>query len=143
MNDSNQVPKWFFVAAILAIFWQIMGVMAYLQTVMLTGEDVFKLPRAEQIIIINTPSWAIAAFAIAVFSGLIGSVLLLLKQSISFHFFVLSLCAVIVQMYHAFFIMDSIAVFGPGGMIMPIMIIVIAILLIWLAHFAKSKFWIK
>lgn len=143
MNDSIKIPMWFIVVAALAIVWEAMGVMAYIQTLTMTADDLFKLPSAEQTLINTTPEWANAAFAIAVFSGFIGALMLLLKKSIAIPFLVLSLLAVLAQMYNAFFIMDSFAVFGPGGVIMPIMVIVIAILLVWLAHSAKSKQWIK
>lgn len=143
MNESIKIPTWFFVAAALAVAWEAMGVMAFIQTITITAEELFAKPEAEQILINTTPEWANAAFAIAVFSGFIGSVLLLLKKSMAMHFFVLSLFSVIAQMYNAFFIMDSFAVFGPGETVMPIMVIIVAILLIWLAYFAKSKCWIK
>jgi len=142
MNDSINVPGWFIIVAVLAVLWEAMGVMAFIQTITMTADDLFALSVAEQTLYNTTPDWANAAFAIAVFSGLIGALLLVFKKSIALPFLVLSLLAVLVQMYNAFFIMDSFAVFGPGGVIMPIMVIVIAILLIWLAHFAKSKQWI-
>ncbi len=134
---------WFIIVAVLAVIWDAMGVMAYINTMTITAEGMAKMTEAEQAIHNATPAWANGAFAIAVFGGLIGSLLLLLKKSLALPVLILSLVAILVQMYNAFFIMDSYAVFGPGGTIMPIMIIVIAMLLVWLAKSAKSKNWIN
>lgn len=134
---------WFIIAAVLAVVWDAMGVMAYISTMTISAEDMAKMTEAEQAIHKATPAWANGAFAIAVFGGLIGSLLLLLKKSLALPVLIVSLLAILVQMFNAFFIMDSYAVFGPGGTIMPIMVIVIAVLLVWLAISAKSKKWIN
>ena len=57
-------------------------------------------------------------------------------------FLQLSLLGVLVQMYHAFFMSNSFEVFGPGGMIMPVMVVVIAIYLVVLSRQAATKNWI-
>ena len=43
----------------------------------------------------------------------------------------------------AIFMSKSFEVFGPGGMIMPIMVIVIAAYLVYLARQAKDKGWLS
>ena len=143
MNKTINIPKWFYGAVGVAILWNAMGVMAYLQTMTITPEAMAAMSQAEQDIHNATPAWANAAFAIAVFGGLLGSLLLILKKSWAIPVLILSLVAILIQMYNAFFIMDSFSVFGPGGLIMPIMIIVIAFLLVGLSKSAKSKGWIS
>ncbi|MBL4660096.1 MAG: hypothetical protein JKY19_07050 [Alcanivoracaceae bacterium] len=143
MSNSIKIPAWFYMVATVAVIWDAMGVWAYINTMTLSAAALAAMPFVEQEIHNATPAWANAAFAIAVFGGLIGSVLLLLKKSLALPVLIVSLLAILVQMYNAFFIMDSFAVFGPGGMIMPIMVIVIAVFLVWLAKSAKSKSWIN
>jgi hypothetical protein len=142
MNNIIIIPKWFYIVSAVAVLWDAMGVMAYIQTMTITPEALAKMPLAEQDIHNATPAWANGAFAMAVFGGLIGSILLLLKKSFALPVLLISLVAILVQMFNAFFIMDSLAVFGPGGVIMPIMIIVIAVFLVWLAISAKTKGWL-
>ena len=49
---------------------------------------------------------------------------------------------VIVQMTHGF--MSEIeGVYGPGGIIMPIMIIGIAVILVWYSNLADKKGWLS
>lgn len=149
MSDINtdhtnlEIPTWFKVVCILAIVWNLMGVMAFMATVMITPQMLAELPQAEQDLHNATPGWATAAFGVAVWAGVLGSIALLLKKALAIPILILSLLAILVQMYHAFFISNSFAVFGPGGMIMPTMVITIASVLIVLATNAKSKHWLN
>ena len=47
----------------------------------------------------------------------------------------------VVQMFHAFFMSNSFEVYGPGGLVMPVMVLVIAIYLVTLAAKAKAHRW--
>jgi len=67
--------------------------------------------------------------------------LLLLKRNLAGLFLQLSLAGVLVQMFHSFFMSKSFEVFGPGGMVMPIMVMLIAIYLVILAAMAKNNRW--
>lgn len=127
--------------AILALIWNLLGVMAFVGQMLTTPEQIAELPLAEQNLYAATPIWATLAFAIAVFSGALGSVALLMKKAFCYQLFVLSFMGVVVQMFHAFFISDSYQVYGPGGMIMPIMVLVIALVLVRFAAKANNNNW--
>lgn len=143
MSDSNKIkaPKWFMIVAAVLLVWNIFGVVAYIMHVTMSPEALAALPEAQRQIYENTPDWATAAFAIAVNGGVLGCLLLLLKRSLAGLFLQLSLAAVLVQMFHAFFMSNSFAVFGPGGLVMPVMVIVFAIYLVMLAAKAKAHRW--
>ena len=143
MIQSENIPKWFKTVAIIAIIWNLMGVMAFVLQTMMTSEMIALLPEAEQKLYENIPVWATVAFACAVWGGFFGSALLFAKKQHAFIVLSLSLVGVIVQMYHNFIIIDSISVYGPGGMIMPLIVLIIAAYLVYLANDAKSKSWIS
>jgi hypothetical protein len=46
-------------------------------------------------------------------------------------------------MFHSFFLSESFEVYGPGSAIMPIMVILIAIYLVWLANKAQKNSWLS
>jgi hypothetical protein len=54
-----------------------------------------------------------------------------------------TLVGILVQLYHSFFICNSFEVFGPGGLIMPVMVVIIGVLLIWLSRKATSQNWLN
>lgn len=140
-EDTIEAPTWFMVVAGVLLVWNLLGVMAYIAQVTMSPETLAALPDAERHLYETTPVWATAAFAIAVNGGALGCVLLLLKKHLAATFLQLSLLGVLVQMYHAFFMSNSFEVFGPGGMIMPVMVLVIATYLVTLAAKAKARRW--
>jgi hypothetical protein len=141
VKETKVIPSWFKIVAIIALIWNLLGVVAFVGQMLITPEMLSALPIAEQELYANTPLWATAAFAIAVFSGAFGSLFLLMRKSLATPLLIFSLVGVLVQNVHSFFISNSIEVYGPGGMIMPVMIIFLAIYLIWLAKNAQANGW--
>jgi len=134
---------WFWIISVVALIWNGMGVNQYIQQAYKT-EGFMAMYDEEQLALIEqTPSWAIAAFAIAVFGGLLGSLALLLKKKLANTLFLLSLFAIIVQMTYNFFIIDAMEVFGPGAIYMPIMVILFAVFLIWFSKKGITKGWLS
>jgi hypothetical protein len=138
---KDGAPTWFTVVAAVLLVWNLLGVMAYIMQVMMSPEALAALPDAQRELIENTPEWATAAFAVAVNGGALGCLLLLLKRNLAGLFLQLSLAGVLVQMFHSFFMSDSFEVFGPGGLVMPGMVLIIAIYLVALAAKAKTRHW--
>lgn len=133
MTESNQWVKWHKLISLLAIIWNLLGVSAYLMHAYMTDEAIALLPENEQALYTNIPAWYTAAFAIAVFAGAIGSILLLLKKKLASPILVLSLIAIFIQMYYNFFISKSMEVYGLGSAVMPVFIILVGIFLVWYA----------
>ncbi|MFT4930016.1 MAG: hypothetical protein ACI8WB_006151 [Phenylobacterium sp.] len=142
MPENSQAPRWFMITVILAVLWNLLGVLAFVGQMMMTPEMLAELPQAQQDLYTATPTWANMAFGLAVFGGTLGCLALLIKKSWALHLLVISLGAVGVQMFHAFFMSNSFEVFGPGGLIMPVMVVTVAIALIWLTIKAKREQWI-
>jgi len=143
MNDSTKAPKWFMVVAILALIWNIMGVMAYLGQAMAGPDMLAQMPEEQRLMIENRPAWATGAFAIAVWGGLIGCILLLIKKASSYMIFIVSLIGVIIQMTYNLFIAESTMDYGPGAIVMTLMIPLISIYLIYIAKRGKTEGWLN
>ena len=143
MSELKRInaPTWFMVVAVVLFLSNILGVMAYIMQVTMSPEVLAALPDAQRDLYENTPTWATAAFAVAVHGGALGCLLLILKKNLAGLFLQLSLAGVLVQMYHSFFLSKNFEVFGPGAMVMPIMVVVIAIYLVTLAAKAKARKW--
>ena len=139
--SSKTAPKWFMIVAGILLVWNLFGVMAYIMQVTMGPEALAALPEAQRQLYENTPVWATAAFAVAVNGGTLGCLLLILKRSLAGIFLQLSLAGVLVQMFHSFFISNAYEVFGPGGTVMPVMVLVIAVYLVFLAAKAKANHW--
>ena len=140
-ETNKQSPKWFMVVSAVLLVWNLLGVMAYIAQVTMGPEALAAMPDEQRQLIENTPAWATAAFAVAVNFGALGCLLLLLKRNLAGLFLQMSLAGVVVQMFHSFFMSKSFEVYGPGGLVMPVMVIVIAIYLVTLAAKAKAHRW--
>lgn len=140
-KSNNKAPAWFMIAAVVFLVWNLFGVMAYIMQVTMSPDALAALSDEERLLFETTPAWATAAFAVAVNGGALGCLLLLLKRNLAGFFLQLSLAGVLVQMFHSFFMSQSFEVYGPGGMAMPVMVIIVAIYLVILAAMAKSNGW--
>ena len=144
MTTNNKPNIWFWIIAVVALIWNAMGVMRYLMQAYDT-ESFRAQFNAEQLALIDsTPAWGTGVFAIAVFGGLLGCLLLLLRKKLAVILLGLSLLAVLVQMIYAWLATDSIEIFGKvDGIIMPMIVIVIAIFLYFYSKGATQKGWLK
>jgi hypothetical protein len=143
MNDQTQLPSWFKVLAGVAIVWNLIGIMMFVAQMLMTPEMLAALPEAEQALYTAIPMWVTIAFACAVFGGTAGSILLLLRKALAFPIFVISAIGVAVQTFHSFFIIDAYEVYGPEGLIIPTVVLVIALVLVFVANKSKGNGWIS
>lgn len=135
-KSTNKPGMDFWVIGIVALLWNLSGVYFYLQQAYMTEEDLLALPLEQQPLYENIPAWVTGAFAIAVFGGTLACILLLMRKKLATPLFLISLLAIIVQTTYNVFMSKAMEVYGPGGMIMPAMIVLAGIFLLW---YSKKK----
>ena len=79
-DSTNKPPVWFWVVSVLALIWNIIGVMSYLAQAYTSVEDLEKMTQAQRELFESQPAWVTGAFAIAVFGGTLGCIALLLRK---------------------------------------------------------------
>ena len=142
-HESTGGVHWsFWVISAVALLWNIGGGINYLMQTNL--EFVATLPETHRAIIEGRPVWATGGFAIGVFGGAVGCLLLLFRKSTAFYVFIASLLGVIVTMIHTINVANSKIDFSPGEIIVMILLpIIVAAILIWYTKLAMSKSWIS
>lgn len=137
---KGQAPARLWIVGILALLWNAFGCYDYLMTV--TGNQAYlaKMP-ADQLAYMDTlPSWLTAFWALGVWGGLIGSVLLLLRSRYSVWAFALSFVGAVVGIGYQKFVAQMPASMTEGPMAMlPWAIIVVAALLLWYSWNEEKK----
>ena len=141
-NKTKQNTSRFYIISVLALIWNILGVIAYLGQVYMPQEVKQALPPAEQAYYANVPSWVTGAFAIAVFAGALGCIALLLKKKIAISLLFISLIAVLVQFVYNTIIQTDMEV-TVAKLVWPVLIIAIAIFLVWFSKDSKTKGYIS
>ena len=139
----NQPARGFWIVSVLALVWNLIGVASYLMTTTMGPDTLNAMSEAERSLYTDVPPWATAAYAIAVFGGLLGCVALLLRKAWAVPVFVISLVAILVQMGHAFFMSAMLEVRGTAAAILPTLIIVVAVYLVWFSRSARSRGWLN
>lgn len=131
MTTTNKPGVAFWIIAVLALIWNIMGVMAYLAQAFMTDDMKAILPEAEREMYENKPAWATAAFAFAVFAGLIGALALLLRKKWATSLFIISLLGIIAHQVYIFFVSGVMDGAAASKAVMPILVTIIGIFLVW------------
>jgi hypothetical protein len=126
-----------------ALVWNLIGIVFYVGQVSISPEALAKMAEVQQEFFIATPSWATAAFAIAVNAGALGSLFLLLRKTWAVPLFMLSLAAIVVQDVDAFVMRDAFSIVGVNGIIIPAMVFVIGIALLIYSRATKSRGWLN
>jgi hypothetical protein len=143
MNYLRKPSNLFWVISSIALVWNLMGVFNYLDQAFMTNKVLEVLPKEQQILYQDVPVWVTAAFAIAVFSGTLGSLLLLLKKKNASTFFIISFLGIMGQMSYGLLIDQNSDSFGPMGIAMPIIIIAFGGYLIWYSKKANEHRWLS
>ncbi|AZN31357.1 MULTISPECIES: hypothetical protein [Pseudoalteromonas] len=140
---TSATPNWFKPALWAALIWNLLGVFAFIMHLMMTPEMISKLPLDQQAAYSNVPLWSTIAFAVAVFGGTLGCILLLVKNAFATPTFALSLVAIFIQQFYNFIVINSIKMLGVSAVFMPILVIVIAFLLLYLSIKSKQQGWLN
>ena len=135
-------PAWLRVVAVAALLWNILGCIAFVSDFRLSPADMAKLPEAQQALYAARPAWAVAATAVAVFGGVLGSLGLLLGKRWALPVFVLSLLGILVQDFGLFMLADGASLAGPVAVVMQGLVLVIGIGLVWLSRKGVARGWL-
>ncbi|WP_430414275.1 hypothetical protein [Parasphingorhabdus sp.] len=139
MTEEIKTPIWFWAAGILAVLWNGLGVGAYIQQALMSAEQFAALTEIEQQLIASQPFWHSAAFPVAVLSGFLGSIFLLLKKRLAVRMFLLSLIAVTAQ-FLGYFILDGYMDYiSSQGWVMPVLIPIVAVILLLYSSAMERK----
>ena len=143
VREARPVPVWFWAVAVLALLFEAFGVYAYLTDVSRTAEEISQLPIDQRSLREATPTWIYAAYAIAVWVGLLGTVLLLMRRRHAEILLLVSLLAVIVQFGGVFLVPELRDDTPPDAFTLPIAIAVIAYGIWHFSRYARKQGWLR
>ncbi|MDO7603117.1 MAG: hypothetical protein MUQ85_04205 [Flavobacteriaceae bacterium] len=133
-NPSKRIKAF----VMILLVWNLLGVSLFVMDLLV---DLTKLNDAELEFRSRFPLWIKMFNAAAVTLGLLGSIGLVFRKAWSKSVLVMSLISVIIQMYHSFFVANSLDYLGNSEVILSCIIIAGALTLVWIADFYKGKNW--
>jgi hypothetical protein len=128
-------PKSFWLIALLGLAWNVFGVVQYLASVSATQESLIAsgMTPEQAAVMLGYPAWMTAAFAIGVFGGTLGCLVLLLCKKMAVPVFAVSLAAYIV-LYIGDITEGVFAALGAPQIIILTSVVAIAAALLWFAR---------
>lgn len=137
---EGRAPAHLWIVGILATLWNAAGCYDYYMTETANQTYLAKMPADMIAYIHGLPAWLTAGWAIGVWGGLAGSLLLLMRSRYSVWLYAASLAAAVICMGYEKFMTDMPASMTTGAMaIMPLVVIAIAAFLLWYSWSADKK----
>ena len=141
--DTGRVPGWYWAVALAARVWNGFGCFMYLSQVGMDPAEMAKLPQVQQEVWRAMPAWAIGAYAIAVWVGLLGAIGLLLRRPWARLAFGVSLAGVVVQFGWTFLGTPILARMGGSAAVFPAFIFFVAASLLCFSEMATKRGWLR
>lgn len=139
-EQTTHKAHWsFWLIGIFMLIWNVMGCINFVMQ--MDPEMLSSYRETEQTLIQGRPLWATAGFAIAVFGGSLGCILLLLKRSESFYLFVASLLGVLIAIGHSLTLNIEFSIGEIIGVVL--MPVLVAGFLIWYSKYTERKGWLN
>ena len=128
-------PWWHWVVSLIGVLWNAFGAYDYFMSKTQGDAYLRQSGMSEaQIAHMHTyPAWMTAVWAIGVWGGLLGALLLLARMRYAFHVFVVSLAAFLVMLAYTYLLSDGGKVMGQQGMIFNLIILAGCVFFAWYA----------
>ena len=136
---ANEFPAWFRPAAIAAVVWELLGCVMYLMQVRV---DPAALPADQRAVWDSTPAWMVGAYALAVWVGLAGAVLLLMRRRLGEPLLLVSLVAVVVQFSGLLLVPELRGLISSDMLLLPFVILVVCFAIWSCARRARRRGWL-
>lgn len=142
MDDENAsaAPRWFSLAALAALAWEIIGCAMY---VMQVSVDPAALPADQRQVWDATPAWMIGAYAIAVWVGLVGAALLIMRRKLAEPLLLVSLIAVAIQFSGLFIVPELRNLVSSDMLFLPFLIVIVCGVIWHFARRARRSGWLR
>ena len=139
-TDERSTPMHLWVVGILSLLWNCFGCLDYTMTNLKNASWLAQM-TSDQIAWMNgLPAWLTAFWALGVWGGLVGSILLLMRNRYAVWAFGISCIGAVVGLGYQMFMTTMPASMKQGVMgLMPWIIILITVFLLWYAMAAQKK----
>ncbi len=128
---AHRTPWHLWVVGILVLLWDLVGAFDYLMT-QTENESYMSQFTPEQLeYFYGFPTWVVAFWALAVWGGLLGTILLLLRKRLAAPVLLVSFVSMVVTSVYNFVLSDGMEVMGTTGAAFTAVIFVVA-LGVWL-----------
>lgn len=132
--QTQATPRHIWIVGILALLWNLMGAMDYVMTQTKNEAYMGQFTPEQLEFFYNFPAWLVAFWATAVWGGVLGAVLLLVRKKLAFPVLLVSFLCMVVTTIHNYGFAGGADIVGGAGLIFSIVIFVVALALVFYAR---------
>ena len=130
MSSTNETPKHLWIVGALSLLWNSTGAHGYYVT-QTKNEEYLEAWTPEQLEFMYAyPAWIVSCWALAVFGGVLGSLLLLQRKKLALPVLALSFVCMAVMSLRNYVLSDGFEVMGTAGFVFTLAIFVVSLLLV-------------
>ena len=137
---QDRAPAHLWIVGILALLWNGYACYEYLMTNLRDPAFMARIPADQLAFMDSLPSWLTAFWALGVWGGLAGAILLLIRNRYAAWAFALSLAGAVIGLGYQMFVAKMPASMTAGAMAyMPWVVILVCVALLWYARSEAKK----
>ena len=134
--ESTKTPWHLWVVGIVSLLWNLVGAMDFVMTESRNSSYLKEFTSEQLDFFFGFPVWVVAAWGIAVWGGVVGSLLMLFRKALAVCFFLASLICMILTTIHNYVLSNGLKVMGGVGPLIFSAVIFLICVLLWL--YARS-----
>lgn len=134
------VASWFMVAAVAALLFMALGCVSY---VMHVFADPSTMPLDQRAAYAAEPAWVTGAYAVAVWVGLAGVILLVLRRRLAEPALLLSLVATLVWLAGLVLVRDLRENMSANDLLVAIVVTALTWTIYWFARHSRMRGWLR
>ena len=138
--NPRPVASWFIVAAVGSLLFMGLGCISYLMHVL---ADPTSLPLDQRAAFEAEPAWVTAAYAVAVWVGLAGSILLVMRRRAAEWLLLISLLAVLVWLAGLLLVAPLRDGMSANDLIVALVVTALTWTVFWFARHSRQRGWLR
>lgn len=118
MNEQTTATPWhLWAVGTVALLWNCIGAFDYTMTESRNAAYLAPFTAEQLAYFVGLPKWVVATWAVGVWGGVLGSLLLLLRQRRAQQVFAVSLAGMAVTFLHNYGLSDGLRIMGSGAVV--------------------------
>ena len=125
-----KTPLHLWIVGIVALLWNLIGAFDYVMTETKNDAYMSKFTPEQLDYFYGLPAWFVAFWALAVWGGVLGAVLLLLRKKLAMPVLVLSFLCMVISTIYSYLIAGGADIMGATGVVFSVVIFFVALALV-------------
>jgi hypothetical protein len=135
----SKTPVHLWIVGVVTLLWNAIGALDYFMTQTQNADYMADFSAEQLEFFYGLPGWVVSFWAIAVWGGLLGSLLLLLRKGLAVPVLLASFFSMLMTTIHNFGFSNGLEVMGSGGAIFSAVIFVVALGLLVYARAMRAR----